>query len=492
MKPKILIVDDEPNMVRSLQITLEEEDRCRVVTATTGEEATALLDPDLDLVITDLTMPDMDGMEVLRRTKERAPDAQVVIMTAYSTVRSAIDAIRAGAYEYLLKPFDNEAFLMVVENALKVNALTRENRALQERLERMVKLDRLIGQSEPMQRIYFLVTRAAEADTTVLITGESGTGKELIARAIHMEGTRRKGPFVAINCTALGENLLESELFGHERGAFTGAIKTKIGKFQQAHGGTLFLDEVGDMSAALQSKLLRVLQDKTFERVGGNEPIQVDVRIIAATNKSLEKAIAEGRFREDLYYRLNVISIHSPPLRERREDIPILLDHYLAEKGKELNRTCTFSPEARTLLCAYDYPGNVRELVNIVERAMVLARRDIIEPGDLPIQPAPGGRLNIDTLIADLENSWEKLQHIHKELERQLLERAVREHAELSNEEIAVLLGTSRRILELRLQEFGIQKQQVKKGPPDAAPPANERNPADLPRGTSAATGSMR
>jgi transcriptional regulator with PAS, ATPase and Fis domain len=286
---------------------------------------------------------------------------------------------------------------------------------------------------------------------------------------------------VAINCTALPENLLESELFGHERGAFTGAVKTKIGKFQQGHGGTVFLDEVGDMSPALQAKLLRVLQEKTFERVGGNEPIQVDIRIIAATNKNLEKAIVEGQFREDLFYRLNVISIHSPPLRERREDVPLLIDHLLVEKSKETGRSYAISPEARKLLCEYDYPGNVRELENILERATVLAKRDAIGPQDLPIGPPASRSLTVDSLIGDLDNSWNKLQRISKELERQLLERAVREHAALSNEEIAVLLGTSRRVLELRLQEFGIQK-----------PKPDTRNPAEPSRGTSAAPGGLR
>jgi DNA-binding NtrC family response regulator len=458
MKPKILIVDDEPNMVRSLRIILEEEGRYRVLVAHSGEQAMRLLDGDTDLVVTDLTLPDLDGMEILRRARERAPDAQVVIMTAYSTVRSAVEAIKAGAFEYLIKPFDNESFLMVVDNALKMNALVRENRSLQERLERLNKLEELVGQSEPMQRIFFLVKRAAETEATVLITGESGTGKELIARAIHCQGPRRKGPFVPINCTALPENLLESELFGHERGAFTGAVKTRIGKFQQAHGGTVFLDEVGDMSPALQSKLLRVLQERTFERVGGNEPIQVDIRIIAATNKNLEKAIAEGTFREDLFYRLNVVSIHSPPLRERREDIPLLVEHFLREKSKETGRTFTISPEARQILSEYDYPGNVRELFNILERALVLARRDVIAPEDLPLSQRPGGKLTIDAFIGDLHDAWGKLQLLNKELERQLLERAIREYGDRPNEEIAMLLGTSRRVLELRLQEYGIQK----------------------------------
>ena len=482
MKPKILIVDDEPNMVRTLQIALEEEAKYRVITATSGAEAERLLDTDVDLVVTDLTMPGMDGMQVLRRTRERAPDAQVVIMTAYSTVHSAIAAIRAGAFEYLLKPFDPMNFLVIVDNALKVNALVRENRTLHEKLERRGRSGDLLGQSEVMRHIYFLVSRAAETDATVLITGESGTGKELVARAIHAEGHRGKGPFVAINCTALPESLLESELFGHERGAFTGAIKTKVGKFQQAHTGTVFLDEVGDMSPSLQAKLLRVLQEKTFERVGGNETISVDIRVIAATNKNLEKAIAEGAFREDLFYRLHVINIQTPPLREHREDLPLLLEHYLVLKSKEIGRTCTLSADARNVLCSYDYPGNVRELVNILERAIVLSRRDVIEAEDLPLRRSSGGgRINVDAFISDLHHSWEKLQSVYKELERQLLERAVREHAEMSNEEIADLLGTSRRVLELRLQEFAIQK-----------PRTDSRGPGEPPRGSPLVAGGGR
>ena len=464
MKPKILIVDDEPNMVRSLQISLEEEDKYDVLTATSGEEARRLIDSSIDLVVTDLTMPGVDGLGVLKHAKEHAPRAQVVIMTAYSTVPSAISAIRSGAFEYLLKPFDPVNFLTVVDNALKVNAIVREHRARDEKLEGRARPESIIGQSPAMDALFFLLSRASETDATVLITGESGTGKELIARAIHHEGHRRKGPFVAINCTALPEALLESELFGHERGAFTGAIKTKLGKFQQAHGGTVFLDEIGDMSPALQAKMLRVLQEKAFERVGGNETLHVDVRIIAATNKDLEKAIREGAFREDLFYRLNVVSIHTPALRERREDIPLLLDYYLARKSQELGRPCSLSAEARRELCDYDYPGNVRELVNMVERAIVLARQDVIEPGDLPLRRKGGGRIHVDAFVGELRNAWHKLGQVTKELELQLIERAMREHAEMSNEEIAELLGTSRRVLELRLQEFGIQKQNAPEG----------------------------
>jgi DNA-binding NtrC family response regulator len=312
-----------------------------------------------------------------------------------------------------------------------------------------------------MARVRYLVDRAAESDATVLITGESGTGKEIIARAIHAHGPRRKGPFVALNCTALPETLLETELFGYERGAFTGAAKTKPGKFELATGGTLFFDEVGDMAPALQMKLLRVLETRSFERVGGVESVKVDVRFVAATNRPLEKAIADGAFREDLYYRLNVISIHAPPLRERREDIPMLIEHILAKRTLEaggVKEPVTLTDGARARLLEYDYPGNVRELENLLERATVLAKGPVVDADDLPALRGRAPSVAIEQVVSALDGAWGVVQGVTKDLERQLILRALCEWSGVPNEVIAERLGTSRRILELRMQEFGFRK----------------------------------
>jgi two-component system response regulator HydG len=308
-----------------------------------------------------------------------------------------------------------------------------------------------------------VIERAAETDATVLVRGESGTGKELVARAIHFQGHRKDGPFVAVNCAAITESLLESELFGHERGAFTGAIRTKPGKLEQASSGTLFLDEIGEMPPQLQTKLLRALQERAFERVGGTETIHVDIRVIAATHRDLERAVKEGAFREDLYYRLNVLPIDVPALRDRLEDVPLLADYFLAQKTEDLGgRAKALADTARQALAEYDYPGNVRELENIIERAMVLADEDVIQPQDLPIRGrrpgAPPCPPLTELIGSGLKNGWALLQSITKELERQLLVRALEVYGDRPNEEIARLLGTSRRILELRLGEYGLRK----------------------------------
>jgi len=457
-RPRILIVDDEPNMCRSLQIALGEEGRYEVVTTVSAREALDLLRGRVDLLLADLSMPEMDGLTLLKKAREISPDTQAVLMTAYSTVESAVDAMKAGAFEYLIKPFSNDEVHLVVASALRLHRLERENRELRSRLSEQAMAG-LLGDSEPMRRVRRLVERAAESDATALVIGESGTGKELIAHAIHDAGHRKDGPFVAVNCAALAESLLESELFGHERGAFTGAVKKRAGTLEQADGGTLFLDEVGDMSPALQTKLLRVLETRSFQRVGGTETLSVDVRFIAATNRDLARLVADGVFREDLYYRLNVVAIEAPPLRQRRDDIPLLIDHILAARasGKPQKRLVD---EARAALCAYDFPGNVRELENLLERALVLAEGPEIGLADLPLPPAGGPRPHpsIDALLPGLENGWAELQAHIKELERQLLERATDHWRDRSNDEIAKLLGTSRRVLELRLQEHGLRK----------------------------------
>ncbi|HJZ88188.1 MAG TPA: sigma-54 dependent transcriptional regulator [Polyangia bacterium] len=456
---RVLVVDDEPNMCRSLAILLREEGRYQVDTAGTGAEALAKLER-TDLVLADLSMPGMDGLELLRRIREQSADIQVILMTAYSTVQSAVEAMKSGAFEYLLKPFANEELLAVVESALRLRRLTRENRRLRQQLDEGARFGELLGRSEPMKRLFHVIERAAETDATVLVRGESGTGKELVARAIHFQGHRSDGPFVALNCAALTPTLLESELFGHEKGAFTGAIRTKIGKLEQASSGTLFLDEIGEMPQLLQTKLLRALQERSFERVGGNETVRVDIRVIAATNRDLEKAVSEGAFREDLYYRLNVVAIDVPPLRERLEDVPLLAEYFLVSKAEEMSaRRKSLSEPARQALSEYDYPGNVRELENIIERAIVLADDDVIHPQDLPIRrkgpPAPQVS---DLLGGSLKNGFALLQSVTKDLERQLLTRALEIYADKPNEEIARILGTSRRVLELRLGEHGLRK----------------------------------
>jgi DNA-binding NtrC family response regulator len=375
-------------------------------------------------------------------------------------VQSAVEAMRLGAHEYLIKPFTNEEVCAAVDSALMQMRPSRFARQL--RAGAADRLGEMVGSSEPMRRLFRDVERAAAADATVLVTGESGTGKELVARAIHTLGKRRDRPFVAVNCAALTAELLESELFGHERGAFTGAHKTKIGRLEQADGGTIFLDEVGDMSAALQTKLLRALEARSFERVGGLETIHVDLRVIAATNQDLPRAIAEGRFREDLYYRLNVVQVTPPPLRERAGDLPLLCELFLVEKAAELGvPKKRLSPAAFEALQAYAFPGNVRELENLIERATVFAESDEIQAADVPL-PSTARPLvapSLDALIGpDVQDGWSRLAAVTKELERQLLVRALAAWGTRPNEEIARRLGTSRRVLELRIAEFGLKK----------------------------------
>ena len=457
IRPRILIIDDEPNMGRSLSILLGDDGQREVATARSGEEGLERLDDDTQVVLCDLSMPGMDGIEVLRRIRARAPEVKVILMTAYSTVQSAVEAMRLGAHEYLIKPFTNEEVSSAVESALKV---ARPSRRLKLRAREPDRLCELVGRSEPMQRMFRVIERAAESDATVLVTGESGTGKELIARAIHDLGPRRAGPFVTVNCAALAEQLLESELFGHERGAFTGAHKTKIGRLEQADRGTVFLDEVGEMSPAVQTKLLRALAERCFERVGGLETIRVDVRVVAATNRNLETMIREGSFREDLFYRLNVVAVTAPPLRERPGDIRLLAELFLKEQAAELDvPQRRLSPAALQALEAYPFPGNVRELENVIERAMVFSDGELLDTVDLPLGAAARPMPTFESLIGPtVQNAWPRLQELVKSLERQLLVRALATYADQPNEEIARLLGTSRRILELRLQEFALKK----------------------------------
>ena len=386
-KPRILVVDDEAAMRESLKDWLI-EDGYEVGLASSGKEAIAMAkEKSWDLILLDLKMPGMDGLETLRRLKDEEvnTEAEILMMTAYATVDTAVQAMKEGAFDYLVKPFEPDEFELQVKKIVTHKELVLENILLRKKLEEKSEYDEIIGKSDAMQEIFELIPRVSQTDSTVLITGESGTGKELIAQAVHGNSPRCYMPFIAVNCGALPDSLLESELFGYERGAFTGAEHTKKGRFELADGGTLFLDEIGDISLKTQVDLLRFLQQKEFRRLGGEETIKVDVRILAATNRDLERAIKEKQFREDLYYRLNVIAIHVPPLRERKEDIPLLVDVFIRRNCLEMNKEpVKIASSALKLLRDYDWPGNVRELENVIERALVIGKAKEIVTEDLP------------------------------------------------------------------------------------------------------------
>lgn len=380
---KLLLIDDEVDVQYSFRRIFDSSD-LELHTASSGEEGLRLISKERpDLVISDIRMAGINGLETLRRIRQLDPKVPVILMTAYGTTQTAIEAMKLGAFDYVLKPFDVPRLKQLVNDALKASRDMRQTVAVSPQLEQQDYDLGVIGRSEPMQAVFKLIGQVAHTDATVLITGESGTGKELVARAIYHNSRRAQQPFLAINCAAIPENLLESELFGHERGAFTGASQQRVGKFEQCHGGTLFLDEIGDMSPATQTKILRVLQNGTFERVGGNSPIRVDVRIIAATNKPLEDAVANRQFREDLFYRLNVVRIQMPPLRERRDDVRLLVDYFL-RKLAGAGTPKTISTSTLAALEAYHWPGNVRELENIIRRATVVAKGQAILFTDLP------------------------------------------------------------------------------------------------------------
>lgn len=385
MSATLLVVDDEERMRRLLQLELEEEGYL-VETAGSAEAALARLDAlSPDLVLTDLRMPGASGLEFLRAVRAALPETQVIVMTAYGTVETAVEAMKAGAFDYIQKPFDLDEVKVKIARALQIARLQAENKRLREQLGPLPALEAIVGESEPMRRVKDLIRRVAPTSATVLITGESGTGKELVARAIHALSPRAQGPFVAVNCGALAETLLESELFGHVRGAFTGAVRDERGKFRAADGGTIFLDEVSTMSPALQGKLLRVLQTREVSPVGSDRTIKVDVRVLAATNRPLERMVAEGAFREDLFWRLNVVNIALPPLRERASDIPMLADRFIKERCAQMGRPpCRISAAGLERLLAYEWPGNVRELENVIERSLVLS-----PPGELEIFGLP-------------------------------------------------------------------------------------------------------
>jgi len=397
-KAKVLVVDDEVIIRDSLRDWLTDANY-QVFTAENGAKALEIIQQQgLRIVIADLVMPGMDGIELMKRAKEISPNVEVIIVTAYGSIPTAITAMREGAYDYIEKPFCPERAEILIDKLVEHQELIEENLSLHQKLEERYRFENIIAKSPKMQQVIEVIKVVARSNATVLITGETGTGKEVVARAIHSQSHRHGKPFVALSCAALPESLLESELFGHEKGSFTGAYAQKKGKFEVANRGTLFLDEIGEMSANIQVHLLRVLEEKEFTRVGGNEPIKVDVRVISATNRDMKQAIASGQFREDLYYRLNVVNIELPPLRERREDIPLLAQHFLKKFAVENQKEIAgFSPEATDFLLRYDWPGNVRELENTIERAVILAQNPVIEVADLtqqnlmpahPISPA--------------------------------------------------------------------------------------------------------
>jgi two-component system response regulator HydG len=385
-KPSLLIVDDE-QVVRDSLVHWFTEEGYRVEAAATAAEALArLASGDVDLIIADIRMPGMDGLELLEKIQSEQLDTAVIIMTGYASVESAVRALKHGAFDYITKPFDPDDLSVVVRNALEQQRLKRENRMLREQLAESQAVPELIGQSEAMRRVKEQIETVAPVDTTVLIEGESGTGKELVARAIHRLSPRRYNPMIVVHCGALTETLIESELFGHEKGAFTGAQYRKKGKFEAAMGGTIFLDEIADISLKTQTDLLRVLQEREIVRVGGTQPIKVDFRVIAATNRNLAELVKEGRFRSDLYYRLNVFTIHLPPLRERHGDVPLLAQYFLEKFSRQMNRKFTgFDRAAMEALVSYHWPGNVRELENVIERAVVVGREPLIRASDLAI-----------------------------------------------------------------------------------------------------------
>jgi nitrogen regulation protein NR(I) len=478
---RILIIEDDETVQDVLRSSLARKG-FETVIARSGEAGLDLLRNDkFELVMTDLVMPGMSGMEVLKKVIASKVQVPVIVMTAFGTVQTAVEAMRIGAFDYITKPFNLDELMIVLEKALSISRLQKENVMLKMQLKRKYNFKGLIGDSALMQAVYELIEKIADTDSTVLITGESGTGKELIAKTIHYNNSARAGgPFVPLNCAAIPRDLLESELFGHEKGAFTGAVGTRVGRFELAQGGTLFLDEVGELDPSLQVKLLRVLQEREFERVGGVKTIKVDVRILAATNKDLEKATKEGGFREDLYYRLNVIPLHLPPLRNRPEDISLLIPYFVQEFSEKRKREpFTFSRQAMDALLRYPWPGNVRELENLIERLTILVSGSVVQLTDLPEKlhqiasdrPDSAVRANVsagktggspaaiyrETVLGD---DGIDLNQVVRNMERSLIEEALQRTGGVRSK-AAQLLGLNRTTLLEKMKKMGIDLQKL-------------------------------
>jgi DNA-binding NtrC family response regulator len=451
----ILVVDDEKLIRWSLKERLTREGHA-VTEAEDGKSAAACLDAELpDLVLLDMKLPDTDGLTILRSVLDRAPELPVIIITAYSTVDTAVEAMRLGAYDYVSKPFDMDELAITVKRALEASTLRREVQSRVREEKARFGIHNLVGKSRPMQEIGELVRKVSQSQaSTVLIRGESGTGKDVIARAIHFESGRADKPFMNITCTALQDTLLESELFGHEKGAFTDAKNQKKGLFELANNGTVFLDEIGDMSPTLQAKVLRALEERAFRRVGGSQDIKVDVRIIAATNRPLEKLIEEKKFREDLYYRLNIITIDVPPLRERRQDIPLLVDHFLKRFATEFRKSVNdISGEALRKLEAYEWPGNVRELKNVIERAVLLGSGPVVAAEDLTMGRSSVATPEKDKKLFSLPAKGFKFDELEKDIVLQALERTGWNQTRAGE-----LLGMTRDQIHYRMEKFGLLK----------------------------------
>ena len=469
--PTVLIVEDEPKMLRLLELNLS-DGGYTTRSAASAEAALSLLRQEsVDLVLTDLRLPGMDGLEFLQAAKRVNAALPVVVMTAYGTVETAVEAMKAGASDYVLKPFSLEEIKLIIRKELDVHHLREENRSLREALGRRYEFKNIVARSPKMQEVLATVERVAPTNSTVLLGGESGVGKDLIARALHQHSRRASGPFVKINCTAIPENLLESELFGYEKGAFTGAVASKPGKFELADKGTVFLDEIGDVPGAIQVKLLRVLQEREFERLGGTKTLKVDVRLVAATNRDLRAALEQGTFREDLYYRLNVVPISIAPLRERKEDIPYLVDHFVARFAREAGKPIEgITPAAMKLLTAFHWPGNVRELENIIERAVALFAGRVIDVGDIQLDVSPWQPPQADLALATGPAAGANPAGPNasgaappflpdgmtlEQYEDEIIREAVR-RAGGNKSQAARLLGLSRNALRYRLSKMGV------------------------------------
>jgi two-component system, NtrC family, response regulator AtoC len=457
---RVLVADDELNMRRVLEAMLRREGY-DVVTAANGVEALGGMSADIHTVITDLKMPGLDGMGLLKRLAIDYPDVPVVMITAHGSVENAVEAVKLGAFDYLEKPFEQEQIRQVVAKAISTYALSRKDARPEEPSER--GRFRLVGQSPAIRQIYAVVEKVANTPSTVLISGESGTGKELIARALHENSNRHAGPFIKINCAAIPKTLMESELFGYDKGAFTGAVGAKPGRFELAHGGTLFLDEIGEIPVEMQVKLLRVLQESEFERVGGIKTIKVDVRLVTATNRDLLEEIGAGNFREDLFYRLNVVPIQIPPLRERREDIPLLADHFIAKFNERLKKQIVaISPEAVEQLVAYNWPGNIRELENLMERTILFCEGPEIHVSDLPPEIVgatvpPSGAVGDEASRPAAGSLKEAVRAETERVERELIQRAL--DATGGNvTQAARKLKISRKSLQTKMKELGLRE----------------------------------
>ncbi len=456
LKDKILVADDEQSMREFLDIMLKKEGY-KVSLASNGEEAVKFIDNDLfDLVLLDIRMPKLDGISALKKIKTIAPETVVIMITAYASADTAIKAMKEGAYDYITKPFKVEEIKLIIKNALEKKNLQKENILLKQVVRDRYHLGNIIGQSPKMMSLYDLLEKVSPTKTNILVTGESGTGKELVAKAIHYNSPRKEKPFVTLNCGAIPEPLIESELFGHMKGAFTDAIATKKGLFEVADEGTIFLDEISELPLLMQVKLLRVLQDKEFKRVGGTEDIRVDVRIISATNKDLEEAVREKRFREDLFYRLNVIQIKLPPLRDRKDDIPILASYFLKKYSEELNKNILkISPETLQILFHYEYPGNVRELQNIIERAVALEGSEELTAINLNSYLSEQPLLKKGSMDIEIPSEGIDLEKIVEDLERTLLLKALDKTRGIKKK-AAELLHINFRSMRYRLEKYGL------------------------------------